>query len=326
MTASRLFSPTRTVLVLIGAAALMIMASCGEQSVTPQSSTSGGTTVAKGSEVNSLPRSGKVASAVAPPKAVFGMIWHNTSENRNYIFDGTQWVPHDKSVEEFYAAKEAQAKSAPKIVALAQSEVCVEGDPECTPSGAHGKHGGFACSVCHKVAGRLVFDKSGPAYTQPYNPSNPVPSFNATTKTCSNIACHAIPAGVFSYYTQGSEMDADGYPIPELVTVPYGGSGGASSANWNATVGNCSACHDNPSKYNGAYYPWHSGFHANNQNVGPVGPNACELCHNAPGFPVVSAIAQSDGTKGTSILLPALHGNGIINVNARFRTVCFNCH
>jgi hypothetical protein len=30
------------------------------------------------------------------------MIYINTTDNREYIFDGSDWVPHDNSVDEFY--------------------------------------------------------------------------------------------------------------------------------------------------------------------------------------------------------------------------------
>jgi len=327
MNIRRLFTPTRSVIALIGAASLMIMSSCGEQSVSPQgSATNGGTTLAKGAEVNALPRSGKVTSAVAPAKAVFGMIWLNTAENRTYIFDGIQWVPHDKSVDDFYAAKDAQAKNAPKIVALVQDDVCVDGDPACTPTGAHGKHGGFDCKVCHNVGGRLAFARTG-ANALAYGVGFPAPAFDAATKTCSNVACHGVRAGTFSYYFPGNEMDADGYPIAELKTVNYGGTLAASTPSWYATGASCAACHGNP-PLNGSdgSNVWHRN-HANGQNIGPTPANACELCHNIP-TNVNSPIAISVNGVATSIQAAnaGFHANGTVNVNARFRSQCFGCH
>jgi hypothetical protein len=59
----------------------------------------GSTTLATGTEVEALPPSGKVRSETAPPKAVFGMIWIDTTTDREYIFDGNGWVPHDQSVD-----------------------------------------------------------------------------------------------------------------------------------------------------------------------------------------------------------------------------------
>ena len=329
MNTYRLYLPARIAFAMIGAASLLIIASCGEESTTPQSSTSKATTVAKTpAEKATLPHKGKVKAAVAPEYAVFGMRWFNTTENREYIFDGAEFVPRDNTVEDFYKAKEQKAKNTDKSVALTQDQVCDDGD-ECLPTGAHDKHGAYACSVCHKVAGRLVFDKNGPAHAQPYSASNLKPSFNATAKTCSNTACHTVPAGVYTYYKQGNEMDEEGYPIPVQVSVPYGGSAGQSNANWNVPEQSCSACHDNPSKYNGSHYPWHSGTHANNADYNFSGTiinaNACELCHNTQVGSTYYPIAASVNGIGTAVLNPA-HSNGILNVVARFKSQCFNCH
>jgi hypothetical protein len=107
------------------------------------------------------------------------------------------------------ASLSAQAKEV-RSTNLTQDEVCLDGDPACTPTGAHGKHGAYLCSVCHKVAGRLVFDKTGPAYATGY----PNPTFDATAKTCTNVACHRVPPGTFSYY-----FGVDGNGDPVLYTV-----------------------------------------------------------------------------------------------------------
>jgi len=213
---------------------------------------------------------------------------------------------------------------------LTQAEVCDDASAtSCTPTGAHAKHTG-TCAVCHAVAGRLAFQIGGPAYGSGWTSARPRPTFNATAKTCSNVACHGVPAGTFSYYFPGNEMDAEGYPIPELKTVNYGGTMAAITPSWYTTGASCTACHGNPPA-NGSdgSNAWHSGNHANNQNVGPIPPNACELCHNNQVGNVFSPIAASanDGTgyRGTLILLPTFHGNGL-NVAARFRSQCFGCH
>lgn len=54
----------------------------------------GGTTLADESEVSTLPPRGKVVSDTAPPKAVVGMIWVDSTTNIEYLFDGSNWVPH----------------------------------------------------------------------------------------------------------------------------------------------------------------------------------------------------------------------------------------
>jgi len=213
---------------------------------------------------------------------------------------------------------------------LTQSQVCVvQPDGSCVPTvptGAHAKHSP-TCSICHKVAGTLSFDPAGPAYS---SPSGPIPSFDATAKTCSNVACHGVAAGTYSYYFPGNEMDADGYPIPELKVVNYGGYVTASTPSWYVTgAAGCTACHGNP-----PYPPlpasdgsnnWHSGLHANSQPL-----NACELCHNRLQGSTYSPIAQSSLVSGkymgTAILIPAQHANGTANVAARFQSSCFGCH
>jgi predicted CxxxxCH...CXXCH cytochrome family protein len=189
--------------------------------------------------------------------------------------------------------------------ALTQDEACLDTDPLCTPTGAHAKHGGFACSVCHKVAGRLSFDSGGPAYAA----GKPAPAFNATTKTCSNVACHGVPAGTFSYYFP------DGTGEPALNTVAYGGTT-QPTPSWYAAGASCAACHGNPPRApGGGVYAWHSGSHG---AQGPTGArNQCQFCHpNATG---------SNGV-GTGITNPALHANGAVNVQATFGSACFGCH
>jgi hypothetical protein len=264
-----------------------------------------------------LPLQGKLVQATPPRSAVFGMIYINTREHREYIFDGAQWVPHDNTVDDFYL-KKANAKSrkvkpfqpvgsldAGTIISpdLSADEVLTPGNCG-SGTGAHAKHAVFDCQVCHYVGGVLCFDISGPAVAS----GAPLPSFDATAKTCSNIACHGVPAGTFSYYFIGGDGEA------VLNTVSYGGSM-VSTPSWYATGLGCAACHGNPPRNgsNGSNV-WHSGLHAG----GPTAaPNQCQFCHpDATG---------SNGV-GTAITNPALHGNGVVNVQATFRSSCFGCH
>jgi hypothetical protein len=284
----------------------LLVSGCGDES--QQSSTGGEAGSGTVAAAKSLPTKGKVRLATAPAKAAFGMIWVDTTKNREYIYDGAKWVPHDATVEEFYS-------NLPVVENLTQDEVCLDGDPACTPTGAHGGpgtsppgHYAFSCSVCHKVGGRLVFDRNGPAYAA----GKPAPTFDATAKTCSNVACHGVPAGTFSYYFIGG----DGEPVLNTVNV-YGNSSGVTPS-WYATGGAaCGACHGNPPR-NGTdgSNVWHSGFHG---GQGPTGANnQCQLCHpdaNSPGNGI-----------GTTITNPLLHGNGVFNVQATFRSSCFGCH
>jgi predicted CxxxxCH...CXXCH cytochrome family protein len=206
---------------------------------------------------------------------------------------------------------------AASVMALTQDEVCVDGDPACTASGAHGPnslnnnvagHSGFTCAVCHKVGGRLSFDRNGPAYGS----GQPAPTFDAAAKTCSNIACHGVPSGTWSYYVY--DWGADDYILTTLTI--YGNPGGVTPS-WYATgAAGCGACHGNPPR-NGSSGSnvWHSGNHG---GQGPTGAyNQCQFCHpDATG---------SNGV-GTAITNPALHGNGVFNVQATFTSRCFGCH
>ncbi len=188
---------------------------------------------------------------------------------------------------------------------LTQDQVCVDGEVACTPTGAHGApgHGGQPCSVCHKVAGRLAFDRYGPAY----GANLPAPTFDATAKTCSNVACHTVPAGTFSFWFP------DGTGEPQLVTVSYGGGAARTTPSWYATGGMvCTSCHDDPPRDG----PWHSGYHG---GQGPTGPrNQCQFCHpdaSSPGNGIGDTITNS-----------SMHRNGVMNVQATFTSSCFGCH
>jgi hypothetical protein len=150
-------------------------------------------------------------------------------------------------------------------------------------------------------------------------------------KTCSNVACHTVPAGTFTYSFPGG----DGEPV--LNTVPYGGGTPQPTPSWYATGASCSACHLSPPVYGGVPYNWHSGLHG-----GSVANNNCQLCHLdavsvyvAPQFPGAAgtwtAVGLSTATNCTVKGVPnqpcsLLHANGVLNVNATFRSSCFNCH
>lgn len=289
---------------------LFLVTACGEITTSSNGSPGGSSTVAKEADLGSLPKRGKPRLSVPPAKAVFGMIYTNTVYGRDYIFDGAIWVPHDGTVDAFYSTIRPVKSSA-----MIASEVCTDGDPSCTPTGAHGGpttqpsgHYAFDCRVCHKVGGRLSFDNGGPAYAV----GRPAPSFDATAKTCSNVACHGISPGVFSYYFPGG----DGEPV--LNTVNYGGSTTAVTPSW-YSVGssNCAACHGNPPA-NGSdgSNVWHSGYHGGG---GPTSPlNQCQFCHP-------DASSSGNGI-GDTITNASLHANGAVNVQVTFKSSCFGCH
>lgn len=308
---SRLIPNTasRNVLIL-STAVFLFVTSCGDHTRESLEPAAGTTTVAKGADVASLPARGRMRLAAPPSKAVFGMIYINTATSREYIFDGAEWVPHDNSVESFYSSRLITKSSA-----LLQIDACEDGDPSCTPTGAHGGpatlpagHAAFDCRVCHKVGGRLSFDKAGPAYAA----GKPAPTFDATAKTCSNIACHGVPAGTFSYYFPGGDGE------PELITVSYGGTSTMTTPSWYATGGTaCAACHGNPpTRGSSGSNVWHSGIHGGGGLTSPL--NQCQFCHPD---------ASSPGNSiGDTITNPALHANGTVNVQAIFKTACFGCH
>lgn len=177
----------------------------------------------------------------------------------------------------------------------------------CSPVAAHPKHAATLCATCHlcrgagdEASGGVVFNPAGPAVA----PGQPAPAFDGASKTCANVACHGVQPGTFSYYYPGGDGE------PELVTVGYGGAP-RPTPSWLATGLGCDACHGNPPR-NGT---WHGGYHA---GQGPTGAaNQCQFCHPD---------ATSTAGVGTAITNPALHGNRVVEVTARFRSSCFGCH
>jgi hypothetical protein len=111
MNVSRLMFKIRFVLAMTGAMSLLAFTANAEQSGINSCSCQPKTTLAKPEEVKNLPRRGKVRSVTPPQKAVFGMIWNDTKTNKEYIFDGNEWVPHDNTVDLYYAAKKAKNSS-----------------------------------------------------------------------------------------------------------------------------------------------------------------------------------------------------------------------
>jgi hypothetical protein len=269
----------------------------------------------------------------APNKALFGQ-YYKDRNGKVWIYDGTMWVPHDNTVDTYYSQFAPQATTAVNK-SMTQDEMRTAPCTTADGSGAHPKHAGFNCKVCHMVGGVMCFDPSGPAYNASYG----APAFDVATKTCTNVACHTVAPGTFSYYFPGDETDADGYPIPVLKTVNYGGGTTPQvTPSWYTAPGTagCTACHANPPVYGSdGSNNWHSGFHANNQNVGAINPNACELCHNSTAVPygtwvpVAFSSVGSDGKYHGYQINPAAisqHANGVATVNAKFVSQCFGCH
>lgn len=319
----RCFYPALVRSVLVAAALpLMLVSGCGQESsslpgaAASKPATSKPTTVATKAEVGQLPARGKQRLTAPPAVAVVGMVYIDTTTGKEKIFDGASWVPHDNTVDSYYASHKPAAKTTAKTAAsMVQTDVCTDGDPACTPSGAHGGpasnpagHYAFACSVCHKVGGRVSFAKNGPAF----GAGLPAPTFDATAKTCSNVACHAV-SGTFSYYVY--DWGLEDYV---LTTVTYGGAAPRPTSSWFSTgAAGCTACHDDPPR-NGSTGSnvWHSGNHG---GQGPTGArNQCQFCHP-------DASSPGNGI-GDTITNPALHANGVANVVVTFTSACFTCH
>jgi hypothetical protein len=187
--------------------------------------------------------------------------------------------------------------------AMTQDEVLPVG-PTCTATGAHAKHAFTSCATCHACGGVIQF--TAPAVSA----STPQPTFDATAKTCSSVACHGVPAGTYSYYFP------DGNGDPQLNTVTYGGTSSSTPPWYTTGASSCTACHGNPPQN----YVWH-GTHP--------GGNKCELCHpdvvSANGVATGLSTATNCGPTGTSPCA-SLHANGTVDVSPRFTSVCFGCH
>jgi trimeric autotransporter adhesin len=151
-----------------------------------------------------------------------------------------------------------------------------------------------------------------------------VPAYDAVGKTCSNVSCHSVPAGTFSYYFPGG----DGNPL--LNTVPFGGISHQTPV-WTTTGAQCIACHDNPPYSAPNQYVWHSGWHGgvnliSSSNPDVLGYNKCDLCHSD----VISTITGTPGTATaqmtTTITDINKHRNGVADVQGKFEQRCFGCH
>ena len=288
---------TSSRLLLLGAAAAVALSACGSQVPAPAA-------VAPGEPL--------------PSRAAFGEKRVNPDDGREFIFDGAAWVPHDATVEAWYGADDAlrgRAAVTKELVTIAPN-YCSQ-TYICGVSPGHVPHAAFLndCGGCHRMEGfgALLW------FEQPVNPDTglrrpaylagdaaPLPTISGTDggpRTCSNVACHGVPAGTFSYFFP------DGSGEPTFNTVDFGGVY-ATTPVWGTTGNTCTACHGNPPR-NGA---WHGGQHAG----GPTAAtNQCQFCHPD---------ATGSNGRGTAITNLSLHLNGVVNVQARFKSSCFGCH
>ncbi len=71
---------------------------------------------------------GKTIGSEHPTEAVFGQIFVNTQDGREWIFDGGQWVPHDSTVDAYYEYLKTVDKTPPGL--------------ECKPASPQNNKGG----------------------------------------------------------------------------------------------------------------------------------------------------------------------------------------
>jgi predicted CxxxxCH...CXXCH cytochrome family protein len=154
----------------------------------------------------------------------------------------------------------------------------------------------MTCTDCHGGHGTPI---RFPALAQ--IPGAPAPSFDPTAHTCSNVSCHSVPRGTWTYWTMGG--DGELYEN----AVEYGGP--VTTPNYfEAVFKACRSCHASPpSPAAGA---WHSPSH------GGGGQRAeCSLCH--PGVTKVDGKLVISGTT---------HRNGTVDVTPAWKSTCFGCH
>jgi hypothetical protein len=283
-------APARALLSVIAGVGLLVVGGCAGQDDAP----SFREPVSKTARVKKVPR---LASAPTSPRLM--QTYFNTLNGREWIYDGARWVAHDQTVDDDHKAPE---KEADRRQGGAQPSAALT--VPFSPTGAHPKHGAFACTACHLVGGSPCFDSAGPAVGS----GLPPPSFDLTAKTCSSVACHGAYSGTYTY----ARWDW-GIEDFEYVSVQYAGSGGATPS-WYGSGATCTACHGNPPAPIGN---WHAPNHASTMPAG----RKCETCH-----PDAASAVVGGKTVGVAITNAALHANGVVNVQARFTSKCFGCH
>ncbi|WP_176066107.1 CxxxxCH/CxxCH domain c-type cytochrome [Anaeromyxobacter diazotrophicus] len=144
----------------------------------------------------------------------------------------------------------------------------------------------------------------------------PRPSYDIASQTCSNVACHMVPAGTFTYYACGVDSEAT------LERASFGGTPVTTPPWYSAVAGGCVSCHDNPP--DARTKTWHSGTHG-----GDAAMNECSFCHpdvTSSGGVLTLSQATNCGPGGTFGPCAALHRNGTVEVAPRWRSSCFGCH
>ncbi|MBI5071130.1 MAG: CxxxxCH/CxxCH domain-containing protein [Deltaproteobacteria bacterium] len=185
--------------------------------------------------------------------------------------------------------------------------------------GAHTRHvqaqltAPIDCAACHvkptSVLSAGHIDDPTPVASVSFHglaaqvPPGPGPSWSRATAGCSATYCHGNYAGSYTYFTYDWGND-----VYVQQTVAYAGA--RATPTWTDGPMTCASCHGNPPRGTGN---WHSGFHGYQTG----GYNDCQLCHPD---------ASGANGVGTSITNPALHLNGVIDVQPQWGNRCFGCH
>jgi trimeric autotransporter adhesin len=201
------------------------------------------------------------------------------------------------------------------------------------PKTAKSSEGWANCTPCHSGAGashtmtlpiRDHVNNVNVSVDQQFSFQGANPVYDSTTKTCSNVSCHSVPAGTFSYYFQGGDGSA------QLNTVNYGGTA-HQTPQWTNIGAQCTACHDNPPYNAPNQYVWHSGWHGgvnltSTRNPDVLGYNKCDLCHSDVSSTITGTPGSTSAQMTTTILNTSMHRNGIADVQGKFESRCFGCH
>ena len=197
----------------------------------------------------------------------------------------------------------------------------------------------IACKTCHLVGGVVQFDPAGPAVmpgTYQVNSAGKVtailnqaqvPTYDPTHGTCSNIYCHWVKPGTFTYYD--NSLGANN-------TVPYGTPLPATTPDWYSTAGpsaSCTGCHGYPPYTAPNQYVWHSSWHGGvniNSSLNPdfMQANYCSTCHPDVHTVVNGTIGTAGAQLVTTITNPSMHNNGVVNVDESGQGYgsCVYCH
>src|SRR5512133_567134 len=120
------------ILAMLLTAALLVVAGCGDQSGSTAKTTT------------SVPIQ---KLATEPATGTLGLIYFNTTENREYIYNGAEWVPHDASIDTYVSKK--------RVMASAPQDFCFDssGNNLC-PDIMHHQHGAVMndCRGCHNLS------------------------------------------------------------------------------------------------------------------------------------------------------------------------------